>query len=89
MAECCNEFINAITADEIGLCYIPKFREYGISILDGGSSYLIIKFCPFCSNNLPESLRSEWFNRVERLDLEPSGWESKLPEKFKTDAWWK
>lgn len=88
MKNCCSELSNAIASSETSLCYVPKFREYGISVLDGGSSYLIIEFCPFCGKTLPGSLRSEWFSHVEELDLEPNEWDSKLPEKFKTDAWW-
>ena len=29
-----------------------KNKEYGIPIHDGGSSYIKIKFCPFCGEKL-------------------------------------
>jgi hypothetical protein len=43
--------------------YIPKFREYGIVILDGGSSMKRINYCPWCGTQLPSPLRDEWFEK--------------------------
>ena len=37
--------------------YLPVFREYGLLIHDGGSSFVRIQFCPWCGSRLPESLR--------------------------------
>ena len=68
---CCEEMDQATTRVEFGICYNPKFREYGIPILDGGSSVLLVKFCPWCGIRLPDSLRAEWFDRLEELGLEP------------------
>ena len=31
--------------------------EYGIIIHDGGSSFIVISFCPWCGTKLPESRR--------------------------------
>ncbi len=39
------------------IIYIKKFDEYGIKIWDGGSSSLIISFCPWCGQKLPNSKR--------------------------------
>ncbi len=71
---------------DIPISYIPKFREYGIKVLDGGSSYIELKFCPFTGQKLPESLRNIWFDTIEKLDLEPD--DSNMPENLKTDQWW-
>ena len=70
----------------IPIIYIPKFREYGIKVLDGGSSYIEIKFCPFTGHKLPKSLRNLWFETIEKLNLEP--YDPNIPEKLKTDEWW-
>lgn len=43
---CCSEMKKAVQGSEMPVIYIPKFREFGIRILDGGSSYLELKFCP-------------------------------------------
>ncbi len=39
------------------LYYSPRFSEYGLIIHDGGSSYFIIHYCPWCGSALPESTR--------------------------------
>ncbi len=72
---------------EIPIVYIPKFREYGISILDGGSSFLEMSYCPFTGKKLPESLRNRWFDEVEKLGMEPG--DSSIPEVFNDERWWK
>jgi hypothetical protein len=69
------------------LVYVPKFREYGIRINDGGSSYIVIRICPWCGSKLPQSLRDEWFDRLEALNLEPN--DRRIPPSLLTDAWWK
>jgi hypothetical protein len=79
--------MQVISAEKSGLVYIPKFREYGIRIFDGGSSFIVISYCPWCGEKLPVSLRSEWFRRIEELNLEPDSLE--LPIDFATDQWWK
>lgn len=45
--------------------YVPYFREFGIPINDGGSSYSRINHCPWCGQKLPDSLRDEWFDYIE------------------------
>jgi hypothetical protein len=37
--------------------YSPKFREYGILVHDGGTSHLLLRFCPWCGAKLPDSSR--------------------------------
>jgi len=73
--------------DETAVVYIPKFREYGLPILDGGTSFIAIVFCPWCGARLPDSLRNEWFDALEKHGLDPDGGD--IPEKFVTDRWWK
>ncbi len=33
--------------------YSSQFDEYGIIVHDGGSSYIIIRHCPWCGKNCP------------------------------------
>ena len=73
--------------DETAIEYVPKFREYGISVSDGGTSFILIQFCPWCGARLPASLRDEWFDALKKLGLSLFG--ENLPEQFLTDAWWK
>jgi hypothetical protein len=37
--------------------YSPKADQYGIIIHDGGSSFSVIQYCPWCGARLPESKR--------------------------------
>jgi hypothetical protein len=75
------------TGDDVAIIYIPRFREFGISILDGGTSFQAITFCPWCGTELPKSLRTEWFSRVEEMGMDP--YDPALPQSMTTDAWWK
>lgn len=49
-------------------------------------SYIVIKFCPWCGQKLPSSLRDEWFSKIEALNLEPN--DPKIPAELLTGAWW-
>jgi hypothetical protein len=69
------------------LVYVDTYREYGIRIFDGGTSYLQIHFCPFCGATLPPSLRDEWFKRLDRLGLEPEG--RGVPSEMRDGTWWR
>ena len=39
----------------------PIFDEYGLIIHDGGTSYNVIDYCPFCGKKLPASKRELYF----------------------------
>ncbi len=39
--------------------YSKKLDEYGIIIHDGGASYILINYCPWCGTKLPDSEREE------------------------------
>lgn len=83
---CCKEMTTHINEKEVAITYIPKFREYGIKILDGGSSYQIINYCPWCGKKLPESLRDKWFEELEKMNLEPESPE--IPKEYLSEDWW-
>lgn len=83
----CDELARAVATDDLPLVYSSKFREFGLAYADGGSSFLLIAFCPFCGEQLPGSLRDEWFDSLEQLGLEPE--DSAVPEVFSSDRWWR
>jgi hypothetical protein len=85
-SHCCQELAKNLFERESSLVFIVKFREYGIRVLDGGTSFIQIRFCPWCGQTLPSSLRDEWFSQIEALKLEPD--DPKIPAKFMTGAWW-
>ena len=66
--------------------YDDRFDEYGLIVHDGGQSYIIINYCPWCGEKLPESCRNQWFEELEKLEIfDPS--EQTIPMKFKTGDW--
>jgi hypothetical protein len=83
---CCSDVRRAIQLAEIPVIFMPKFREYGLRILDGGSSILVIKFCPWCGQRLPESLRDIWFDKLEKMGVDPYG--QKVPPEFSDERWY-
>jgi hypothetical protein len=83
----CVELAAAVASEDLPVIYVPKFREFGIENTDGGSSYQLIAFCPYCGERLPEPLRDDWFEAIERLDLEPE--DPGVPIRYATDEWWR
>ena len=76
-----------LDSDVKNVIYNSKFDEYGIAINDGGSSYIIIEFCPWCGKKLPCSKRDLWFEELEKMGYESFG-DNDIPEKFRTCKWW-
>ncbi len=83
---CCIEMSRHWNDGEVAIVYIDKYREYGIRILDGGSSIQTISYCPWCGKRLPASLRHEWFDRLDALGKEPG---DDIPPAMQSDEWWK
>lgn len=81
----CPDMIIALV-ETSGIVYIPKFREYGLRFYDGGTSFKIMRYCPWCGVRLPDSLRDIWFDRIHELGLEPDC--TDIPAEFNTEAWW-
>ena len=68
--------------------YIPMFREYGIPVLDGGTSYIRIEYCPWCGKELPSSMSDKWFELMEEMQIDPADLKRR-PKDMRSDAWWK
>ncbi|MBC7494763.1 MAG: hypothetical protein H7221_07125 [Flavobacterium sp.] len=51
---------------DTSIVYVEKFNEYGLKICDGGSSNILIEFCPWCGEKLPNSKREKWFDEIEK-----------------------
>jgi ribosomal protein S27AE len=82
----CPEHSDRFACPDALLHYDARFREYGLIVHDGGASFRLIAFCPWCGSCLPASLRDRWFTELERLGVDPSI--SEVPERFRSDAWW-
>lgn len=76
----------AVAEERLPVSYVPQFREWGIDYVDGLSFYTL-EHCPWDGERLPESVRDEWFRRLEELGLEPE--DPRVPEEMRSDAWWR
>lgn len=83
---CCEAMATQIADGDVAIRFVEKFREYGIAYMDGGTSYLLIGFCPWCGSQLPKSLREKWFDAIDGLGLEPG--DKNIPEKYLTSDWY-
>jgi len=84
---CCNSLEEHVCSN-VSIRYIPKFREFGIVIDDGGSAMQVISFCPWCGAKLPNSLRDKWFDIV----FDDLGFDAPdspgIPSEMHSDEWW-
>jgi len=78
------EIFDLIENVEGSIRYVPHVREFGIAVLDKGSSTITISYCPVTGKKLPESLADQWFDRLEELGLEPED----APTEMKSEDWW-
>ena len=83
---CCDEMKCAVEADDEPIVHVSKFREIGVRVLDGGSSYVEFRHCPWCGRALPESLRDRWFDELERLGIAP--WNGEVPVEYTDHRWY-
>lgn len=83
---CCEQMQFAVTNDDVPIVYEPKFREYGILVLDEGTSTIELLYCPWSGHKLPMSLRDRWFDELERMNIDPIGGD--IPEEFLDDRWY-
>jgi len=83
---CCDRMESAIRDPDIPIIYTGKFNEYGVQILDGGTSSLLLEFCPFCGQKLPQSLRDSWFDELERRGIDPI--EGNIPAECTDNRWY-
>ena len=83
---CCEELASRLGAEDEVIRYSAALREYTLPVRDGGTSGIVIRFCPWCGHELPESLREEWFSALEALGVDP--WVDEVPREFRSAEWW-
>ena len=83
---CCERIRDAIEGEEVAITYISKFRQYGIRILDGGTSSLTIDYCPWCGKKFLPNLRDRWFDELEHLGIDPD--RDSVPDEFTDERWY-
>lgn len=71
--------------------YSEKFDEYGIPDYIAhnhkNAPIQLIRFCPWCGIQLPDSKRDEWYDKLEEMGINPNF--DKVPIEYTTDQWWK
>ena len=85
---CCEPLASQLTdsCDDTAIVYVPRYRRFGLRVLDGGSSYTVIKHCPFCGAAFPTSLVEQWFEELERLGIEDP---REAPAELQSESWWR
>ncbi|GAB3968757.1 hypothetical protein GCM10029978_038780 [Actinoallomurus acanthiterrae] len=81
----CHRHTDPYDCADAVIVYVAKFREYGLIIHDGGSSYIGIGYCPWCGSRLPESQRDRWFDELERMGIDP--WGDEVPAEYENGRW--
>ena len=84
---CCKQLRDAIEDRNVPIVYTPKFDEFGVRVLDGGSSYVKLEYCPWSGHKLPASRRYAWFKELERLGLDPMS--NELPPELSDERWYR
>jgi hypothetical protein len=82
----CDDLRRVVLDPDSPLEYDERFREFRIVETDGEVGQAI-RFCPFCGTELPQNLRSEWFDRIWALGLEVE--DTNIPERLLSEAWWR
>lgn len=69
--------------------YDDKLREHFVVVRDDAETELrqAVNFCPICGEKLPESLRGEWFDRLESLGVDPMN--EQPPAEYTNGSWWR
>ncbi len=84
---CCDAMFRYLWDGEITMVFIPAYREWGIEVNDGGTSFIRIQHCPWCGSKLPESLRDKWFDITREMGYDDPG-DDAIPQEYKSDQWW-
>lgn len=53
----CSQHEDVFECPDSLVYYSDRSNEYGLIVHDGGTSYVIIGYCPWCGAKLPESQR--------------------------------
>ncbi|WP_375318929.1 DUF6980 family protein [Candidatus Tisiphia endosymbiont of Oplodontha viridula] len=93
MKHCCKKMEYYATQSNTLLEYSPETRSYDLWLHnDSRGTRQPISYCPWCGKILPKDLGEEWAAWVEEElgleDIFDTDW-SQLPDKYKTDEWWK
>lgn len=83
---CCERMRPAVASEDMPIVFEAKFREFGIRVFDGGTSYIELIYCPWSGDKLPGSLREQWFDELERRGIDPAT--DRVPAEFSDARWY-
>lgn len=75
-----------IESPDMPIVFTAKYREFGLQIMDGGSSCIRLGFCPWCGQKFPTSLRDAWFDELEKREIDP--YAENIPAEFSDHRWY-
>jgi hypothetical protein len=87
VAFACERHSDSFDCPDCLVHYTPQFDEYGLIVHDGGVSSIVISYCPWCGERLPESKRGRWHDELTLLGFDDPT-EQEIPERFKSEAWY-
>jgi hypothetical protein len=71
LQHCCEEMKYYLDHEDDILYFWERVNEYLIPVHDGGSSGIVIRYCPWCGSKLPESTRHTVLGEGETEELRP------------------
>jgi hypothetical protein len=66
--------------------YDPVFDEYQLTTVAWPLGSVVLTFCPWCGQALPESKRNRWYDALDAAGTGPD--DPELDQRFQGDAWW-
>ena len=51
MKHCCED-MTYMVEEENSIVFVPKTKEFGVPTRNGGSSFPVMKYCPWCGKEL-------------------------------------
>jgi hypothetical protein len=87
---CCEDMQRLVGNQRTSVTYKAIDRRFVIE----GDLGLEMDYCPWCCTKLPENLREEWFETLEReygieTDIGEARDRTDIPQEFWSDEWWK
>ena len=88
---CCESLDFFIKEKEYPILYSKAYRSFDMRVLDGGSSVIVMKYCPWCGEKFPKELTDTFFSELSKCLNKDAGLDDidDAPKEFQTDEWWK
>ena len=84
---CCTKMALYASEELAVVRYDRRFDEYGINLPEDQSSRILLQFCPWCGEKLPDSQRDKWFDQLELLGFDNPYMRDDIPIPFTCEDW--